>query len=276
MSVTIILNILSSISILFLLAIGLFIIFGLMGVVNLAHGEFVMLGAYTVAVVGKLGLSPWLSLIFAPIVLGVFSLFVEKFLIRHLYGKVMESILATVGFSIIIIKVVEWVFGKGYQQTISPINSTISILGSTYPLYRILIIFIALFIGTLILVIERKTNIGSTIRAVIENPSLASSLGVNIHRVYQMTFIFGGGMAGLAGALIAPLVSVYPAMGFNYVIHAFLAVLLGGSGILGLVGSSSVLGGSDSLISFMLDPIWGSISVVIITIVFMRFRKASD
>ncbi|HWL22567.1 MAG TPA: branched-chain amino acid ABC transporter permease [Ureibacillus sp.] len=274
--ITIGLNMLSSISILFLLAIGLFIIFGLMGIVNLAHGEFVMLGAFTAVVAGKAGLNPWLSLILAPIVLGIFSMIVEKFLIRHLYGKIMESILATVGFSIILIKVTEWLFGKGYQPINAPVNSTISLMGADYPLYRILIILISILIGVLILIIERKTNIGFTIRAVIENPSLASTLGVNVNKVYQLTFIFGGAMAGFAGALIAPLVSVYPAMGFNYVIDGFLAVLLGGAGIVGLVGSTALLGGSNSFISYLLDPIWGSIAVVVITIITMRLRHANE
>lgn len=274
--VSIALNAISAVSILFLLAIGLFIIFGLMGVVNLAHGEFVMLGAYTAVVVGQAGLSPWLSLIIAPTVLGIFSLFVEKLMIRHLYGNVMESILATVGFSIIIIKVVEWTFGKGYQPITTPVEAIVPIFGTAYPLYRILIIVIAFLMGALIFIMERKTNIGFTIRAVIENPTLASSLGVNINRVYQLTFVFGGAMAGLAGALIGPLVSVYPAMGFNYVIDGFLAVLLGGTGILGLMGSASLLGSSNSIFSFLLDPIWGSISVVIITIIVMRFRKITN
>lgn len=268
-----VLNIINSASILFILALGLFIIYGLMGVVNLAHGEFIMLGAFVAVVIGNLGWSPWLAFLFAPIILGVFSVVVERFLIRHLYGKIMESILATWGLAILIRQLVEWFFGKGYQPVSSPINSTISILGTPYPMYRFIIIIIAVLLVVALIFIERKTNLGTTVRAVIENASLASSLGININKVYRSTFVVGGAVAGFAGALIAPLVTVYPNMGLGYVINAFLAVLVGGVGSIGLAGSASLLGGIESSISFLFDPIFGSISVVVVALIVMRLKQ---
>lgn len=266
------LNIISSLSILFLTALGLFIIYGLMNTINLAHGEFIMLGAFTGFVITQMGLSPWLSFIVAPIVVGIISIFIEKILMRHIYGKVMESILATWGLSIILIQVIELIFGKGYKASVAPINTTISIIGVNYPMYRILIMVLALLLGVGLFLLERKTSLGVTVRAVINNPTLASSLGVNINKVYQLTFIFGAALAGFAGSIIAPLVSVYPGMGFNYVINGFLSVLVGGTGIFGLFGSSSLLGGSESLISFLFNPILGGVAVVMIAVLFMRLR----
>jgi urea transport system permease protein len=269
------LDLLTVSSILFLVAIGLFIIFGLMGVVNLAHGEFIMIGAYAAFVTAQIGMNPWLSLLIAPIVCGFIGLIIERVLIRHLYGKIMESILATWGLSIVIIQVVELIFGKGYKPVESLISSSITIFGSEYPLYRLFIVLTACLLLIGFFIIERKTNFGAIVRAVIENPTLASSWGINVNKVYQVTFIVGSALAGFVGALIAPIASVNPTMGLNYVIQAFLSVLTGGANSLfGLLGSSFLLGGTKSIVDFTLDPIWGSISLVLIAILFMRLRES--
>lgn len=266
----------SSIAILFLVSIGLAIIFGLMGVVNLAHGELLMLGAYSAYLTTSLGLNPWLSLLIAPVIVAIVGLVMERLLIRRLYGKVMESILATWGIGIVIRQCIEMIFGKNYKPVPMPVDYYVSMFDVGYPLYRIIIITIAIVVISLLILIERKTNVGVTIRAVIKNPVLSSSLGINVNKAYQTTFVVGCAMAGLAGALLAPLVSVYPGMGLSYVMNAFLAVLVGGMGsIMGLAGSSTFLGGSQTLISFWFDSIWGSISIVVLAMVIMRFRKTN-
>ncbi|MGG1663346.1 branched-chain amino acid ABC transporter permease [Brevibacillus sp. NRS-1366] len=275
MSLAMMLNVISSISILFIIAVGLYIIFGLMGVVNLAHGEFIMLGAYASFITVHLGMSPWLAFLLAPLLVGVVGFLTEKLLIRHLYGKIMESILATWGLAIIIRQVVEWVFGKGFKPITPPVDTSITILGAHYPLYRLIIICIAVLLAISLLIIEKKTNLGVIVKAVIANPSLAAALGVNVNKVYRMTFVVGAALAGFAGAIIAPIVSVYPLMGLSYVINAFLAVLVSGVGALtGLAGSASLLGGSESLLSFWLDPTWGSICVVLLSVLVIRLRES--
>ncbi|MCT2537153.1 branched-chain amino acid ABC transporter permease [Aquibacillus koreensis] len=272
----VLLNIVTSIAIFFVIAVGLAVIFGLMDVVNLAHGEFVMLGAYAAFITSQLGLNPWLSFVIAPVIVAIFGLFIEKILIRHLYGKIMESILATWGLGIILRQVIELIFGKDYKIAPYPVEQTVNVFGAGYPVYRLLIVVLALVIVALLWYLERKTNVGVTVRAVIQNPNLSSALGININRVYSISFVVGSALAGLAGAIIAPLVSVHSGMGINYVMNGFLTVLVGGMGSLfGLVGSASLLGGSESVFSFFFDPVWGSIAVILITIVFMRFKKTS-
>ncbi len=277
MSITLllILDIISTVSILFIIATGLAIIFGLMGVVNLAHGHFVMLGAYTALLIVQNNLNPWLALIAAPLILAVVGLFVERFLIRMLYGKIMESILATWGLGIVITQIVELIFGKDFKQVPIPIDTTL--LNIDYSFYRLLIIAFAIVLLIVLALIERRTNLGITVRAVIANHTLASTLGVNIGRVYQMTFIAGSALAGLAGAIIAPLVTVYSNMGIGYVVNAFLAILVGGAGSLfGLVGGSTLLAGSDSIVSFWADKVWGSFFLILVAMVAMKIKQLRD
>jgi urea transport system permease protein len=272
MSILVILNILNSISLLFITSLGLAIVFGLMGVVNLAHGEFIMMGAYTVFVFSSFGLSPWVGIVLAPIVVGIFGLIVERLLIRKLYGSITKSILATFGLSIVISQAVEFIFGKGFKPIPEFMPQSVSILGTGFPLYRLLIIIIAIVLFLLLFFIQRKTNLGVTILAVIENPGLASSLGINTNRVYQGTFIVGSALAGLAGAILAPLVVVHANMGLDYIINTFLAVLVGAGSLIGLAGSASLLGGSGSLVSYWSDAVWGSIIVIVLSIIFMKRR----
>lgn len=271
---TISLDLITVSAILLLTALGLFVIFGLMGIVNLAHGEFIMLGAYASIITVNLGLSPWLTLIIAPIGVGIFGLLIERILIRHLYGKIMESILATWGLSIIIIQFVEMIFGQGYQAAVQPIQASVSIFGSAYPLYRLFIVGMVVLLLFILLFIERKTSLGINVRAVIENPSLASAWGININRTYQLTFVFGSALAGLTGAIIAPIVTVFPSMGMSYVINAFLTVLTGGVNTsLAIVGSSFLLGGTKNVFEYLFNAVWGNIALVMVAIIFMRLRE---
>lgn len=276
MSVLLVLNVISAIAILFMVAIGLAIIFGLMGVVNLAQGEFIMIGAFAAFITVQMGLSPWFSFIIAPLIAGIVGLITEQVLMRHLYGKIMESILATWGLGIVLRQVMEMIFGKGYKSVPMVLDQSITVFGTHYPIYRLFIVGVALALVFALFYLERKTDLGVTVRAVMQNPELSSSLGVNVNKVYRFSFVAGSALAGLAGALIAPLVTVFPSMGMNYVINAFLVVLAGGMGSLfGVVGSATLLGGSSEVISYVFDPVWGSISIVIITVIIMRFRKAT-
>lgn len=276
LSVLLALNMISAIAILFMVAIGLAIIFGLMGVVNLAQGEFIMIGAFAAVITVQIGLSPWFSFILAPLIAGFVGLITERVLMRHLYGKIMESILATWGLGIVLRQVMEMIFGKGYKSVPMVVEQSTSVLGTEYPIYRLLIVGVAIALLFVLFYLERKTDLGVTVRAVMQNPELSSSLGVNVNKVYRLSFIAGSALAGFAGALIAPLVTVFPSMGMNYVINAFLVVLAGGMGSLfGVVGSASLLGGSGEIVSYLFDPVWGSISIVIITVIIMRFRRAT-
>jgi urea transport system permease protein len=268
------LNIVSFISLLFIAAIGLAIIFGVMGVVNLAHGEFIMMGAYVSYLVAHNGLPVTLSLLAAPITVGLFALLLEPIFFRHLYGKLMESILATWGLSIALRQGFLLVFGSGYKSCPYATDATVSVLGTDFSLYRLLVIALALLLCAAIALIERRTNLGTTVRAVMSNAPLASALGVNTNRIYAGTLAFGAALAGLAGAVMAPLTSAYPAMGLSFLTNSFFAVLVGGLGSLsGLVFAAVSLGGSDELTAILVDPVWGSVALVLVALVLVRLRR---
>jgi urea transport system permease protein len=268
-----ILNVLSAVSLLFIAAVGLAVIFGVMGVVNLAHGEFIMLGAYASVIVVKLGLPVSVSLIVAPMVVGVIALLLEPIFFRFLYGRVMESILATWGLSIVLRQGAQLIFGGGYQSVPYPTDATIIVFTTQISFYRVLAIFLALVIGLGVLWIEKRTNLGTTARAVMSNASLASTLGVNIGRIYAGTLVFGAALAGLAGAFLAPLTSAYPSMGLSFLTNSFFAVLVGGLGSLpGLAFASGVLGSAQQIVAIFVDPVWGSVALVIVALILVRWR----
>jgi urea transport system permease protein len=268
-----ILNVLSAVSLLFIAAVGLAVIFGVMGVVNLAHGEFIMLGAYASVIVVKLGLPVSGSLIVAPMAVGVIALLLEPIFFRYLYGRMMESILATWGLGIVLRQGAQLIFGGGYQGVPYPTDTTITVLATQISLYRVLAIFLALAIGLGVLWIEKGTNLGTTARAVMSNASLASTLGVNIGRIYASTLVFGAALAGLAGAFLAPLTSAYPSMGLSFLTNSFFAVLVGGLGSLpGLAFASGMLGSAQQIVAIFVDPVWGSVALVIVALILVRWR----
>ena len=270
------LNVLLAAGILFLTASGLFIVFRLMGIVNLAHGEFIMLGAYTAYFVGYFNMSPWISCIAAPIITAIVGLFIERLLMRRLYGKIMESILATWGLSMLLQQLVITAFGSMPRYVSSPVNQAVSAFGITYPLYEVLIIAFAVVLLVTLLWLDRKTQLGAVVRAVIESPeTAAAATGINVNRVYQLSFVVGSMLAGFAGAVIAPIVTVTPVMGLDYVIRAFLAVLVGGAAAIPSVAlGASVLGGSESIASFLWNPVIGYVVVILISVTLMRLRQS--
>jgi len=268
-----ILNVLSAVSLLFIAAVGLAVIFGVMGVVNLAHGEFIMLGAYASVIVVKLGLPVSVSLIVAPLAVGMIALLLEPIFFRYLYGRVMESILATWGLSIVLRQAAQLIFGAGYQSVPYPTDATIIVFTTQISFYRVLAIFLALVIGLGVLWIEKRTNLGTTARAVMSNAGLASTLGVNIGRIYAGTLVFGAALAGLAGAFLAPLTSAYPSMGLSFLTNSFFAVLVGGLGSLpGLAFASGMLGSTQQIVAIFIDPVWGSVALVIVALILVRWR----
>jgi len=268
------LNIVSFISLLFVAAIGLAVIFGVMGVVNLAHGEFIMMGAYVSYLVAHSGLPVLISMFAAPIVVGLFALLLEPIFFRHLYGKLMESILATWGLSIALRQAFLLGFGSGYKSVPYPTDATVNVLGTDFSLYRVLVVALAVVLAAFLASIERWTNLGTTARAVMSNAQLASALGVNINRIYGGTLVLGAALAGLAGAVLAPLTSAYPTMGLSFLTNSFFTVLVGGLGSLsGLIFAAVTLGGSNELTAILLDPVWGSVVLVLVALTLVRLRR---
>jgi urea transport system permease protein len=247
-----------------------------MGVVNLAHGEFMMMGAYVSYLVAAHGLPVALSFAAAPVAVGAFALVLEPVFFRRLYGRLMESILATWGLSIALRQIFQLVFGSGYKSVPYATDAAVSVFGMDFSLYRLGVIALAVLLGAAIALIEHRTNLGTIARAVMSNAQLASALGINTGRVYAWTLAAGAALAGLAGAVMAPLTSAYPAMGLSFLTNAFFAVLVAGLGSLsGLAFAAISLGGSDELVAILVDPVWGSVALVIVALVLVRLRRTA-
>jgi branched-chain amino acid transport system permease protein/urea transport system permease protein len=256
---------------LLLVTLGLVIIFGLMNVINMAHGELFLLGAYCVVLVQQHGGSFWLALTLAPLLLAAIGLAIEELVIRHVYHRFIDTILATWGLSLIIKQAVVIAFGPTARQVDGPLPQTVELLGTLYPAYRLFIMAVAVLVAGATFLLFYRTNLGLAARAVIANRSMASSLGINTRRMDRMTFALGSALAGLAGAVMAPLMSVDPQMGVGFLIPAFLSILVGGAGtLLGALLGTTLIAGASTVVSSIWSQIAAQIVVFALAIVVIR------
>jgi urea transport system permease protein len=256
---------------LLLVALGLIIIFGLMNVINMAHGEFFLLGAYTVVLVQDAGGGFWLGLLAAPFVLAALGLLLEELVVRHVYHRFIDTILATWGLSLAIKQAVIVVFGPTAQQVQNPLPSQVLILGAVYPSYRLFIMAIAIAVAAGTFLLFYRTRVGLAARGVIANRPMAASLGIDTRRMDRATFAFGAALAGLAGAVMAPLMSVDPQMGVGFLVPAFLSILVGGAGSLpGALLGTSVIAGSSTVVASIWTQVVAQIAVFSLAIVIIR------
>lgn len=271
--VVMLLNALTLISILMLVALGLAIIFGLMGVINMSHGEFITVGAFFLAMVQGWGGSFWLALLLAPLLGAALGLLVEQSLIRHLYTRPLATILATWGLSLIIQQTLQLVFGAAPQKVTPPITATVSLLGADYPLYRLLLIVLAFGVIGLCHLLVRRTAFGLNLRAMIQNRDMADALGIHSRRMYSIAFALGAALAALAGVMIAPLTAVVAQMGVNYLARSFFVVVVGGAGsIPGVMAGSTVVGGAETLLNYVIPTTLSQALVLVLAVVIVRFR----
>ena len=263
-------------SILLLIALGLAIIYGSMGVINMAHGEFVMLGAYgawfmnAAFGVGLLG-----SLVIVFFAVGALGWLVERGVIRFLYRRPLDTILATWGIGVMLQQLVRLSAGGElrYVEMPSVLTGTVNVLGVEVPGYRV---FIFLFVTALFSVtwyLMYRTTFGMKLRAVVQDRNMAACFGINSGRIYSLTFAYGAGLAGLAGALVAPLKSVSPEMGTTYVVDAFFVVVLGGvQSLFGTVASAVTLGELTGSLAYWSNDTIAKALVLLAIIVLIRFR----
>jgi len=256
---------------LLLVTLGLLIIFGLMNVINMAHGELFLLGAYSVVVVEQRGGSFWLALVLAPLALALIGVLIEEVVIRHVYRRFIDTILATWGLSIGLKQAVIVGFGATAQQVPNPLPQAVRVVGTLYPLYRLFVMAVAVLAAAATFLLFYRTSLGLAARAVIANRSMASSLGLNTRRMDRMTFAFGAALAGLAGAVMAPLMSVDPQMGVGFLIPAFLSILVGGAGsLLGALLGTALIAAASTLVSSVWTQIVAEITVFGLAIVVIR------
>ncbi len=256
---------------LLLVVLGLAIIFGLMNVINMAHGEFFLVGAYCVIAVQAAGGSFWLALVVAPVLLALIGLVIEELVIRHIYHRFIDTILATWGLSLAIKQAIIVIFGPTSQSVVNPIPDPVAILGVTYPSYRLFIMAVSVVMTCATFVVFYRTRLGLMMRGVIANRAMASSLGVNTRNMDRATFAFGAALAGLAGAVMAPIMSVDPQMGVGFLIPAFLSILVGGTGtLLGALLGSTVIAGANTVVASLWTQVAAQIAVFTLAIVIIR------
>lgn len=267
---------LSIASILLLVALGLAIIYGTTGVINLAHGEFVMIGAYTAWALQKhVGVGLIESLILIFIIVAVFGWVVERVVIRHLYDRPLDTILATWGIGIMAQQAIRLTAGGElrYVQMPNGLGHSINLMGVEISAFRVFILVLTAALCALTWYLMYRTSIGMKLRAITQNREMASSFGVNSDKVYSLTFAYGAGLAGLAGALVSPLKSVSPEMGTTYVVDAFMVVVLGGvESLLGTIASAAILGEMFGFLAFYSNDTMAKATVFLAIVVLLRFR----
>ena len=261
----------TTISILALVSLGLAVIFGMRGVINLAHGEFIMLGAFATLTGTRSGLNIWLAMAAAAAAVGLYGIVVERLLIRHLYGRLADTMLATWGLSLIMVQAVENRYGSVTEGIPVPIgNFTVGEFSMSK--YNFVLIAAAAAGVMATYTIMRRTRYGLLARATTQSTTMAEGLGVNTSGVNMWTFGFGSALAGAAGALLAPVVGVIPTMGQTFVARAFMTVIVGGpSFVAGTVSASGLLGFIENVGTNWFTPVIGQAMLLMAAIVILRF-----
>jgi branched-chain amino acid transport system permease protein len=259
-----------SFAIFVLISLGLAVIFGMMRVINLAQGEFIMLGAYVCVEATKAGLALWLAIIVAGLAVGAFGIVVERLIIRFLYGRILDTLLATWGLSLFLVGGVTIAYGP-QSESVGATLGNFQIGDISYSRYSLVVIIVAvlLLVGTYAL--WRFTRFGLIVRGTMQNPVMANAMGINTGLVYMLTFGFGSALAGLAGAVLVPIVGASPQLGLSYIAKAFITVIAGGPlPLLGTSAASAVFSTIDGIISYHSSTVVSEIAVLLIAIVLLR------
>lgn len=276
-------------AVLLVAALGLAITFGLMGVINMAHGEIIMVGAYTAFVTQNifkgwfgnsgLGFDSYflVALAAAFVVAALVGLLLERGIIRFLYKRPLESLLATWGVSLVLQQLFRHIFGAANVQVDAPsfLSGSFAFHGSPIGFNRIFIIGFAVFIVFATWLLLTRTSLGLQIRAVMQNRAMAACVGVRTDRVNMMTFAFGSGLAGMAGACLSQIGNVGPSLGQNYIVDCFMIVVLGGVGnLVGTVSAALGVGVTNQLLEPWLGAVLGKIVVLSGIILFLQWRPS--
>jgi len=270
------LNGLSLFATLGIVALGLGIVFGLMGIINLAHGEFVMIGAYVAYVVHANGFSHWLSLPLAAVVLFVLGGMIELTLIRRIHRQPEVTILATFGLSICLRQVAELVFTKDFRGVPNPVPGATRAFGVLFPTYRYVLIGIAGAIVVATLLAFTKSRFGLTVRAIVADRDLAEASGIRTGIANLCAFGIGAATAGIAGALVAPLGAIEPQAGLAYLPGAFLVVIVGGFNKLwGVIVGALIVAGVQTGVIHFYDAVWAQIASLGLAVAVLQFRRVS-
>lgn len=259
-----------------LVALGLTIIFGLLDVINMAHGEFYAVGAYLGLALGAAGISFWLLLIIVPLIMIPVGFVVERGLIQRVFNmpdRHVTTLLLTFGLGLVLEEGLKVVFGSNTQRPPTPIPGAVELMGVILPTYRLFLIVIGFVIIVAVAIGINKTRLGALVRAAAFDRNMAASLGVPVERVFAGTFAFGVALAGLAGVLLAPIYSIFPTMGRDFIFLAFTVVIVGGMGsIPGAVVAGLLITQIQALSSLIVSPVWSDPIVFSIMVLVLVIR----
>ncbi|MBS7537992.1 ABC transporter permease subunit [Ancylobacter lacus] len=251
-------------------ACGLAVIFGMMGVINLAHGEFIMCGAYVTVSATHAGLPLPLSIALGALVSGLVGVLVERVVIRHLYTRPLDTIVATWGLSLIATQGTLILLGSTLAGVGTPFGS-FQVGGYSYSVYRLVLFGAAVAVLVGLYVLFNATRFGVMARATIQVPHMAAALGVDTRLVYSLTFALGAGLAGLAGGLYAPTMTLVPTMGTTFIMEAFVTVVVGGADVfLGTAPAAAVLAVVKATMTSLYGQLFGQIGLLLAVIIVIR------
>ena len=270
-----VLNGLGYAGILVIAASGLAIIFGVAGVINMAHGQFIMVGAYVAATVDMYGGSMFLAMPIAFVVVAFLGLIVERGVIRTIYDRPLETLLATWGVGIIIEVIIKFIFGTLGQKVSWPhlLDGSIRIFSRPphFPYYRLFHIVLAIVILLVTFYILYRTDFGLKVRAVRRNRAMSGCLGIDTARIDMLIFMYGAGLAGIAGAVIAPIKAATFDMGFTYAVSSYMVIVLGGVGnFLGIPTGGFLIGEGTTLLAYITNTVIGQMLVFVAIVIAIR------
>jgi urea transport system permease protein len=257
-----------------LAALGLAIIFGLMGVINMGHGAMLTLGAYFTWFATTAGVPFAPSVLLAALGVALIGLALEHFVIRHFYDRPFETLLLTWGFFLVATEIIKIVFGTDLRTVANPLPGAIVFGAIVLPAYKTMVAICSLLILIGLSLLLFRTAVGIKIRALVQNAEAANLLGLNIGLTYKLVFVAGAFIAGLSGALISPMLSVDPYIGNIFLVRSFFVVIVGGIGqvLAGTLIGSFLVGGSETLFALFSGQVVAQTIVFALAIVVLRFR----
>ncbi|WP_341702246.1 branched-chain amino acid ABC transporter permease [Ferrovibrio sp.] len=267
----VIIEVLYAIASLALISAGLAVVFGMMRVINLAHGEFLMIGGYAAIVSVQAGINIYIAmLVVAPLVVGLLGLIVERCVIQFLYGRMLDTMLATWGLSLLLTGAVTMIFGNTTTGISTPIGG-FSIGAYQVSGYNIFILVAGAALMAAIFLVLKATRLGLVARGAMQSAEMTSGLGHNPKRIYMATFTIGAALSGLAGGILAPLTGLTPTSGGLYVAKAFITVISGGAAVVtGTLSSAGLFGALTQLTMLASTPVWGDVAMLFAAIVLLR------
>jgi branched-chain amino acid transport system permease protein len=273
--VELILQIAYAIAVLALSSIGLAIAFGMMRVINFAHGEFIMLGGFVMIFAVRAGVNFWVAMVVvAPLALALFGAVIERLLLRPLYGRIIDTVLATWGLSLLLVGLTSVFIGFN-QRGLAPPLGSIDFGNHRESYYSLLVIAAAIAADAFVYVLLRYTRFGLLARGTMQDPVMASAIGVNPHRIYTVTFALSAGLAGFAGAVMAPITGVVPVTGLTYITQAVITVITGGANALvGTVAAATLFGATSQTVTFFTNAVLGQVVMFAVAIILLRLMPA--